>query len=37
MFGYLAELFELAGLEEQMGFGEEVTGANISEAFADKS
>lgn len=37
VFGYLAEQFELAGFEEEVGFGDEVEVANISEAFADKA
>lgn len=37
MFGDLAELFKLAGFEEEMDFGEEVVVADISEAFADKA
>ena len=37
MFRYLAEPFELAGLEEEVGFREEVIAADISEAFTDKA
>lgn len=37
MFGDLAELLELAGFEEEVGFGEKVVVADISEAFADKA
>lgn len=37
MFGDLAELFELAGFEEEVGFGEEVVAAYISESLADEA
>lgn len=37
MFGDLAELFELAGFEEEVGFGKEVVVADISESLADEA
>ena len=37
MFGDLAKLFELAGFEEEVGFGEEEVVADFSEALADEA
>lgn len=37
MLGDVTELLELAGFEEEVGFGDEVEVADISKAFADKA
>ena len=37
MVGDLAELFELAGFEKEVGFREDVVVADVSEASADKT